>query len=198
MIPAETIAELKVSHADAWQQKRTAGLNEQQTAQVILSQIEIDNANPPEAEALKRVHSARGATKAQRQRFREALASHKRIAEEVAALFPGIDAGSFRIEMEDDDADLTGLNKVLEEHRELVAQQNERIKELEDFLDEQGKQLALKAERVKQLEDGSKALDADLREAMEKAAEREQHVRGLEADLRAAQDALKPAPKAKK
>lgn len=174
MITAETIAELKISHAEAWQQKRAAGLTEQQTAQVILSQIEIEKANPPETEALKRVHSAREATKAQHQRFRAALASHKRIAEEIAAMFPSIDAGTFQLEPEDDDTDLTGLNKLLEEHRELVAQQNERIKELEAECD-------LKAERILQLE--------DLHTAACAAGAK------LQADLKAA---LKSAPKAKK
>ena len=187
MIPAETIAELKVSHAAAWQQKRAAGLNEQQTAQVILSQIEHDKANPPEAEAIKRIHSAREATKAQRQRFREALASHKRIAEEIAAMFPNIAAGTFHLELEDDDTDLTGLKKLLEEHRELVARQAERITELEALLEASVKRLEQERDEVQGNFDALKGVNEMHRIKLEKA----------EAELKASQAALEGASKKK-
>lgn len=192
MIPAETIAELKASHADAWQQKRAAGLTEQQTAQVILSQIELDKTHPPEVEAARRIKQSRNHLHVQQQRFREALASHKRAMDEVAVQFPdGIDLEPFTLELESSDADLSGLNKLLEEHRELVARQNERIKELEAGCD-------LKVERILQLEDQVKALTQERDQALgdldSLKGVNEMHrikLEKTEADLKAAQAALK-------
>lgn len=198
MIPAETIAELKASHADAWQQKRAAGLTEQQTAQVILSQIELDKTHPPEVEAARRIKQSRNHVHMQQQRFREALASHKRAVDEVAALFPaGIDLEPFTLELGRTGADLTGLNKLLEEHRELVARQNERIKELETEVD-------LKVERILQLEDQVKALiqerDQVLGDLDALKGVNEMHrikLEKAETDLKASQAALEAASKKK-
>lgn len=190
MIPAETIAELKVSHVDAWQQKRTAGLTEQQTAQVILAQIEHDQEHPPHLEAVAAAKklvllvNAKGAEfeslKAEVIARMKALGEHASLVDVEFISAPATDT-----------TDVSALNKLLDEHRELLARNAERITELEAEVD-------LKAERILRLEDLNREAATTIGEGIELhsrvAAENER----LQADLKAAQAALEAAASKRK
>lgn len=127
MIPKEVIDELKQSHPEAWAQKR-AVLTEQQAAQVILAQIEIDQANPPHLElvatAKHLIHLA-NVKGAEVQRLKD------EVIERIKALGDHAQLIDIELITATEDGDVSGLNKLLEEHRELIARQSERITELE-------------------------------------------------------------------
>ena len=196
MIPTETIAELKVYHADAWQHKRAAGLTEQQVAQVILSQIAHDEAHPPELELISRARAAQQVAVIKVDQAVKAAADANALVEEIRRSFP--DAELSFVSAAPTAGDLSDLSALLEEHRAMVARHSERIAELEGFLDEQGKRLAevladaqCKAGRIEHLEHDLKAAQEAVANAQGKAGRIEQ----LEADLKAAQEAAKGAKK---
>lgn len=88
---AEQIDELKKSHALLFAAKRAAGLSDAQAAQVIAAQIEHDLANPPEAEARRRVAAAAEVVRVHAARLQAAVAEAQKVADEVRAEFPGIE-----------------------------------------------------------------------------------------------------------
>ncbi len=172
MIPAETIAELKASHADAWQHKRAAGLTEQQTAQVILSQIAHDEAHPPELELISRAKAAQQVAVIKAGQATKAAADANALVDEIRRSFPDVELEF--VSAAPTAGDLSGLSAQLEEHRAMVARHSERMLELEGFLDEQGKRLA---------------------EVLADAQGKADRIEQLEADLKAAQEAAKGAKK---
>jgi hypothetical protein len=135
MIPKEVIDELKQSHPELWAQKR-AVLTEQQTAQVILAQIEIDKANPPHLEQVSRVKSLIEVAN-----LKHAQAETVRIAAQRSLVELGEHAQLIDIELVDSigpdekrkllDEQHADLNRLLDECRDFSLQQAARITELE-------------------------------------------------------------------
>lgn len=147
MIPKDQLDEIKAAHPELWNAKRAAGLNDQQTAQVILAQIEHDKNHPPHLEAVAEVKKLIVLTN---RKGTELAALRASVTGRVKELGEHANLLDVEILSAPADGDVSGLNKLLEEHRELVKQQLERIKELEAECD-------LKAERILQLEDNLKA-----------------------------------------
>jgi hypothetical protein len=191
MIPKEVIDELKQSHPELWAQKR-AVLTEQQTAQVILAQIEIDKANPPHLEAVaqaKRLIVMVNAKGAEFQRLKGEVIERIKALGEHADLIDVEFISAEGLPTAADDQRIADLERLLAEHSELVTRQAERITELEGLLEASVKQLKLERDQAIGERDAFKSVNETQRLKLEKA----------EADLKAAQDALqKPVPKAKK
>ena len=90
-LPQETLNSIKSNHPQLWREKAAAGLNDQLIAAAILSQVEQDLKNPPEAEALKRVKAAAGMVQAHASKFRLSRADLDKIIAEVREQFPELE-----------------------------------------------------------------------------------------------------------
>lgn len=87
-LPQDTLNSIKSNHPDLWREKAKAGLSDQLIAAAILSQVEQDLKNPPEAEALQRVKAAAGMVLAHATKFRLSRADLDKIIAEVREQFP--------------------------------------------------------------------------------------------------------------
>lgn len=195
MITAETIEELKKSHPDAWRAKRAASLTEQQAAQVILSQIEIDKANPPHLEAVKRAKGLVEIANLKASQFATVRIAAERMLAELGEHAELVDltfidpAGrpASTADLEQARAINADLNRLLDECREFGTRQDERIKELEA-------DLAVKAERISQITD---ELQAQSEASTAACTAKDERIADLEADMRLSHEALSTKPKKK-
>ena len=91
MISKEVIDELKKTHAETFAAKMAVLKDEQMVASVILSQIEQEKLNPPEARAKARVDSAAQVLITHAGRVELAKAELAKVVESVLSEFPGMD-----------------------------------------------------------------------------------------------------------
>lgn len=193
MIDKDTILTLKQDHPEFFADRAAifpGERGEQQIAQVLLQQIEHDKNHPPEAEQLSAVRRAIAHCNTKSAELARLRAS---VHDQVKAL--GANAAKLDIEIlaAAPDGDASDFNRLLDEHRDQIAKQNERIQELEAFLDEQGKTLALAHERIKQLEAERDQLLGDL-DALKGVNETHRiKLEKVEQELKTTQDALKAA-----